>query len=69
LELKGHYKAFLFTSNQPFKISNPGLCVRTVDASGYPLWGEDPVHPLYGGYDANDVIKVIVLVIAKTFRF
>jgi hypothetical protein len=28
------------------------MCVPTTDASGDPLWGEDPVHPLYGGYDA-----------------
>ncbi len=24
----------------------------STDASGDPLWGEDPVHPLHGGYDA-----------------
>jgi len=23
-----------------------------MDASGDPLWGEDPIHPLYSGYEA-----------------
>ncbi len=52
MEVRGHFKDFFFTSNQPFKISNPGLCVTTVEASGDPLWVEDPGHPLYGDYEA-----------------
>jgi len=52
MEIRGYFKDFLFTNNLRFKILNPGMCVPTTDASGDPLWGEDPVHPLYGGYDA-----------------
>jgi hypothetical protein len=52
MEIRGYFKDFLFTNNLRFKILNPGLCVPSTDASGDPLWGEDPVHPLYGGYDA-----------------
>ncbi len=52
MEVRGHFKDFLFTSNLRFKIINPCLCVPTIEASRDPLWGEDPVHPLYGGYDA-----------------
>ncbi len=52
METRGFFKDFLFTNNLRFKIINPGLCVSLSDASGDPLWGEDPVHPLYGGYDA-----------------
>jgi hypothetical protein len=53
LAIRGHFKDFLFTSNlRGFKIVNPGLCVPTMDASGDPLWGEDPIHPLYSGYEA-----------------
>jgi hypothetical protein len=52
MEIRGFFKDFLFTNNLRFKILNPGMCVPTTDASGDPLWGEDPVHPLYGGYDA-----------------
>jgi hypothetical protein len=52
METRGYFKDFLFTNNLRFKILNPGLCVPSTDASGDPLWGEDPVHPLYGGYDA-----------------
>jgi hypothetical protein len=52
MEVRGNFKDFLFTSNLRFKIINPCLCVPTIEASGDPLWGEDPVHPLYGGYEA-----------------
>jgi hypothetical protein len=53
LAIRGHFKDFLFTNNlRSFKIVNPGLCVPTMDASGDPLWGEDPIHPLYSGYEA-----------------
>jgi hypothetical protein len=51
MEVRGHFKDFLFTSNLRFKIITPCLCVPTIEASGDPLWGEDPGHPLYGGYD------------------
>jgi hypothetical protein len=51
--IRGHFKDFLFTNNlRGFKIVNPGLCVPTMDASEDPLWGEDPIHPLYSGYEA-----------------
>ncbi len=23
-----------------------------MDASGDPLWGQDPIHPMYSGYEA-----------------
>jgi hypothetical protein len=53
LEVNGHYEDFLFIINQPCKISNPGLCVPTGEASGDPLWGEYPGHPLYGDYEPS----------------
>ncbi len=34
----------------------PGLCVPKEDESGSELWGPDPVHPLYEGY--NCIIDV-----------
>ncbi len=58
MEMRGFFKDFLFTNNLRFKIINPGLCVPLSDAAGDPLWGEDPVHPLYGGYDA--IIDTVV---------
>jgi hypothetical protein len=65
METRGFFKDFLFTNNLRFKIINPGLCVPLCDSSGDPLWGEDPVHPLYGGYDA---IIDTVLYEADTLR-
>ncbi len=36
-----------------FKILNPGLCVPLSSEDGDPMWSEeDPVHPLYNGYEA-----------------
>jgi hypothetical protein len=52
METRTYFEDFLFTNNLRFKILNPGLCVPTTDASGDPLWREDQVHPLYGGYNA-----------------
>ncbi len=47
------FKDFLFTQNLKFKILNPGLCVPLCSEDGDPLWSdEDPVHPLYNGYEA-----------------
>jgi hypothetical protein len=52
-EIRGHFKDFLFTQNLKFKILNPGLCVPLLSEDGDPLWSdEDPVHPLYNGYEA-----------------
>ncbi len=65
METRRFFKDFLFTNNLRFKIINPGLCVPLSDASCDPLWGEDPVHPLYGGYDA---IIDTVLYEADTLR-
>ncbi len=49
METRGFFKDFLFPNNLRFKIINPGFCVPLSDASGDSLWGEDTVHPLYGG--------------------
>jgi hypothetical protein len=52
-EVRGHFKDFLFTNNLKFKIINPGLCVPLCSEDGDPMWSEeDPVHPLYNGYEA-----------------
>jgi hypothetical protein len=52
-EVRGHFKDFLFSNNLRFKILNPGLCVPVSSEDGDPMWSEeDPVHPLYNGYEA-----------------
>jgi hypothetical protein len=52
-EARGHFKDFLFSNNLKFKILNPGLCVPLSSEEGDPMWSEeDPVHPLYNGYEA-----------------
>jgi len=52
-EARGHFKDFLFSNNLKFKILNPGLCVPLSSEDGDPMWSEeDPVHPLYNGYEA-----------------
>jgi len=58
--MRGHFKDFLFMNNiRNFKLLNPGLCVPEKDEDGEHLWGEDPVHPLYGRYKriADLIIK------------
>ncbi len=55
-EVRGHFKDFLFTHNLKFKILNPGLCVPLCSEDRDPLWSdEDPVHPLYKGYEADSL--------------
>ncbi len=52
-DARGHFKDFLFSHNLKFKILNPGLCVPLSNEDGDPMWSEeDPVHPLYNGYEA-----------------
>ncbi len=52
-EVRGHFKDFLFTHNLKFKILNPGLYVPPCSEDRDPMWSkEDPVHPLYNGYEA-----------------
>jgi len=64
-EMRSHFKDFLFTNNiRNFKLLNPGLCVPEKDEDGEPLWGEDPVHPLYGGYER---IADLIVKEAETF--
>jgi len=51
-EVRGYFKDFLFSSGlRGFKIINPGICIPELDEEGENLWGEDPVHPLYAGYE------------------
>ena len=52
MEVRGWFKDFLFSSGlRGFKIINPGICIPETDEEGELLWGEDPVHPLYLGYE------------------
>jgi hypothetical protein len=34
-----------------FAVVNPSLCVPVEDENGTALWGRDPIHPLYEGYN------------------
>jgi len=51
-DCRGFFKDFLFVHNlRGFAVVNPSLCVPVEDENGTELWGRDPIHPLYEGYN------------------
>jgi hypothetical protein len=63
-ECRSNYKNFFFTAGfRKVTVLNPGLCVPKEDDNGSALWGTDPVHPLYEGY--NRIVDLVCSEVEK----
>jgi hypothetical protein len=63
-ECRSNYKNFFFTAGfRKVTVLNPGLCVPKEDDNGSALWGTDPVHPLYEGY--NRIVDLVCREVEK----
>jgi hypothetical protein len=61
---RSNYKNFFFTAGfRKVTVLNPGLCVPKEDDNGSALWGTDPVHPLYKGY--NRIVDLVCSEVEK----